>query len=178
MKIERTQWWTTRAFGALSACLLFGAVAAGVIWLAGVPASAGPLWALCAIQAVPASALGVLFAKLTDVRDVDGLSRNERRRLEYVIAGKTHQIAWLIGLLIAGSLALALGLYAASYRPHILLWVYAGAGGLIGLSIFFTVASYLDVRHIASFKTKVSDRSREAKARAALIAKMGSSLQS
>lgn len=172
MSRQVNRWFETRAFGAAVSCLLLGGMCAGAVRLMGLPDSAGPLWALCGIQTVPVAVLAVLFSKLTDVRDIDGLTRTERRRLADMVAGKTQQVISLFVFLVGGSFAMALGLYAAGYNPRIVIPVYGGAGALIGLSLFFTVAAYLDVRHIAAFRTKVSDRAREAKKRAEVMAKL------
>ncbi|UPG86870.1 hypothetical protein L2Y94_05810 [Luteibacter aegosomatis] len=162
----------SRALWGVVSCVLFSVLVAGSMHLLGGSAGSAPLWTLCGIQLGPVTVLAVLFSKLTDVRDIDGLTRNERRRLAHMVDGKTRAIAWTIGLLVAADVAMALGLYAAAYRSELVMPVYAAGGALIGASVALTLGAYFDVQHIAAFRTKISDREREAKSRAALLEKM------
>ncbi|QBB72419.1 hypothetical protein ELE36_19735 [Pseudolysobacter antarcticus] len=172
MNTPTKRWMESQVFLAGLSCLFFAGVCMLASNVLGVPDRATPLWTFCVIQIAPITALGILFGKLTDIRDIDGLTRTERRRLESLVNSKIRQLIFLIAFHVVAGLILALALYGASFGRPAVAYAFTLAGALIGLSVYFTVSAYVDVKHIAAFKTKIADRTREAKARASVMAKL------
>ncbi|MFT6331217.1 MAG: putative membrane protein [Bermanella sp.] len=129
-------------------------------------------WVLISVFLGPLTFCVQLFLKVLDLREQEGLNRDEKRRLEFIINGKIRQIYAAIAFyLVSASIVGALFTFM-TFDINLFKYSVIICGALLGMSIFSTYLIFNEINDLAKFKAKLKDRSTAAKNKAAAIERL------
>lgn len=132
--------------------------------------------AIMAIFLAPITLATNLIFKLIDIKKLKGLNRDEKRRVEAIVGAKISRIVLLIFFYFIsasciGVLFFASALPDGAITPKFTLRV---AGVLLGFAIATSIIVLLETIKTNNFEVKITNRSVERKAKAALLKRLES----
>lgn len=113
-----------------------------------------------------------LLLKVWDLKEQDGLSREEKRRLRPIIDGKSRQLFIAIIFYILSPVTIATMFFFSSFDANLFKAAIIITGGLLGISIFSIVIIFLEMRELVDFKAKIKQRTDEKKKQRAALKRL------
>ena len=156
--------WT--GFGILGAILsaAIGALGfAGLMHLVPAEASVATPWVLVSLFILPLTYCVQLLFKIFDLKELGGLSKNEKRRLKPIINGKTRQLFIAIIYYVLSAVLVVTLLFFSSDNQDLVKYIIVFIGGLLGVSIFSMALIFMEIKELTDFKAKIKQRSDDKK---------------
>ena len=113
-----------------------------------------------------------LLFKVWDLKEQDGLSREEKRRLNPIIEGKSRQIFIAIIYCILSPVIIAAMFFFSSFDAGLFKAAIVITGGLLGITIFSIIIIFLEMKELVNFKAKIKQRSDEKKKQRAALKRL------
>jgi len=156
--------WT--GFGILGAILssVIGALSfAGLMRLIPAEASVATPWVLVSLFILPLTYCVQLLFKIFDLKELSGLSKNEKRRLNPIINGKTRQLFIAIIYYVLSAVLVVTLLFFSSDNQELVKYIIVFIGGLLGVSIFSMALIFMEMKELTDFKATIKQRSDDKK---------------
>lgn len=172
---QRQTGWT--ALGALGVVAfgLFGAALTSLLTGSSIGSQAPP-WTFITILLLPLTIAVSVLAKLGELKSMDGLSRNEQRRLDDRVAAKRRQVGVAIAFYLVSALFMGIAFYGASSAGTAVILpmslVVRIAGGLSGAALFSAGLLLLEMREIEDFRGALSRRANSEKGKTAALTRL------
>jgi predicted Abi (CAAX) family protease len=158
------QGWT--GYGILGTIL---SAAIGVLGFSGlmrlIPAEASVAtpWVLVSLFILPLTYCVQLLFKVFDLKELTGLSKNEKRRLKPIINGKTRQLFITIIYYVLSAILVVTLLFFSSDNQELIKPIIVLIGGLLGISIFSMALVFIEMKEVTDFKAKIKQRADDKK---------------
>ncbi|MGB4498910.1 MAG: hypothetical protein WBI40_09430 [Methylococcaceae bacterium] len=120
-------------------------------------------WALVPLFATPLTLSVQLLYKFFDLKELEGISREEKRRLKSMIDGKTRQLYIAIGYYTFSAALTVILLFFFHSNTYLFENSIRIIGLLTGISLFSILLIINESREISDFKSKIHDRSESKK---------------
>ncbi|MDI1277609.1 hypothetical protein [Methylobacter sp.] len=115
-------------------------------------------WAIVSLFVIPFTLCVQLILKLWDLKELDDISREERRRLKSIIDGKTRQFFIAI-IYYVSSAVIVVTLYVFLANDVELFRIAIKVTGvLLGISMFSIYLILLEMKELSDFKAKLIER--------------------
>ncbi|WP_086480756.1 hypothetical protein [Oceanospirillum sanctuarii] len=170
-------WTLIGVLGVILSCALGAAVFSQLaLWLSqNVSGSVAVPWLLVSLFMMPLTITFPLLLKLWELKDQQGMSRSEVRRLKGIIEGKTRQLYIAIGYYMLSAVTVAIILFLSSSNLILFKVGFVLVGGLLGISLFSVGLIINESHKISEFKSCLEERSREKKQQEATLKRLNSS---
>ncbi len=153
-------------FGVLGVILsaVIGALCfAGIMHLISAGASVVTPWVLASLFILPLTCCVQLLFKIFDLKELRGLSKNEKRRLKPIINGKTRQLFIAILYYVLSAVLVVTLLFFSSDNQDLVKYIIVFIGGLLGVSIFSMALVFIEMKELTDFKAKIKQRADDKK---------------
>jgi hypothetical protein len=172
-----------RGFAATSLLALLICVAVGALsfyaLLKMIPTNTAILvpWAMVAILLLPLTFNYQVITKLQEVRDLSGINRAEKRRLQYIVADRITILRLIILLIVIYALLMGLGLMLFGADATKYNWVIPAMGGAFGFSLYSVALALNYSNEVAAFKTKILDKEQSKEKQKAALERLADKTQ-
>jgi phosphate/sulfate permease len=134
-------------------------------------------WAMIAVLLLPLTFNYQVLTKLHDVRDISGINREEKRRLQNIVAEKIAILRIIILLIVLSAALMGLGLMLFGSDPIKFSWVIPVMGGAFAFSLFSISLALNYSNEVAAFKTKVLDKEKKKENQKAALERLANKTQ-
>lgn len=131
---------------------------------------------IMAIFLAPTTLSTSLIFKLIDIKKLKGLNRDEKRRIESIVNSKISRIIFLIFFYFISASCIGVLFFASALPNGAIATVLTLriAGALLGFAIATSIIVLLETIKTNNFEVKITNRSSERKAKAALLKRLES----
>ncbi|WP_285359885.1 hypothetical protein [Pseudomonas sp. fls2-241-TYG-175] len=131
---------------------------------------------IMAIFLAPITLSTTLIFKLIDIKKLKGLNRDEKRRIGSIIKAKTLRILLLIFIYFISAASIGILFFASSIPDGAItaLFTLRVAGAFLGFAISTSIIVLMETIETNNFEVKITNRSTERKAKAALLKRLES----
>jgi len=151
--------WT--AFGAIGTIIAAGVGALafeGLMRLIPIGANVATPWVLVSLFSLPLAYCVQLLLKIWGLKEQNGLSREEKRRLEKIIKGKARQLTIAIFCYVLFAFIIAILFFLSSSNPALFSPSILITGGFLGISIFSMGLIFSEMEELYAFKAKLANK--------------------
>ncbi|WP_417522271.1 hypothetical protein [Marinobacter sp.] len=151
----------------------FGALAASFVMQVSPSVLSVP-WYIVTAMLIPMGMAVTFWLKLNDLQaDCDGLNREERRRLGYIVEEKLRQVQVGMAFYIVSALFALFLIMIGNNSPAVLSWAIPTLGGLLAISLSSIGFLLAQLREVSQFLVTLKDRLRARKSKAKLKKRLG-----
>lgn len=132
--------------------------------------------AIMAIFLAPITLATSLIFKLIDIKKLKGLNRDEKRRVEGIVGSKISRVIFLIFFYFVSASCIGVLFFASALPDGAITSIFTlrVAGVLLGFAISTSIIVLLETIKTNNFEVKITNRSTERKAKAALLKRLES----
>lgn len=134
----------------------------------------GAPYFLMAAFLLPIGYLVPVLLKLYDLKEIDGINREERRRLASIVNDKARIITSMLLVLIVATVLLLVLFFVLSDKPYFYKKTFITAGGLLGAVIYLFCYSLRASCEISTFRAKLKERAENIKSKKAALKRLKS----
>jgi len=167
------QGWTGYGIlGAILSASIGALVFSGLMRLIPAEASVATPWVLVSLFILPLTYCVQLLFKIFDLKELQGLSKSEKRRLKTIINGKTRQLFIAIIYYVLSAVLVVTLLFFSSDNQEFVRSITVLIGSLLGISIFSMALVFIEMKELTDFKAQIKQRADDKKSQRSALKRL------